>query len=179
MSSTHEDEAVRAVLSKRDPYSMVVDGLWELLEQDSEFGTLVKPGNRVKFTGKNREPLKEEVGTSDLPEVRIVPTGSTPRQHGSSCSYVDTVTFEVQVASGDQRLDAYHLPLKFIVMRLMYRVQEFLKERVIWNNEQVVQVARPVSVREGYSEADLNRGIVGWSAVWGVEVQLWWKRSTL
>ena len=177
--SVQPDQVVRAVVADRDPYSLAIAGLWDILEQNSRFTALVRPGNRIRFAGDDRDPIKEDVSTSDLPEVRIVVSASTPRAHRTSSSHSDLVRLEIQVSSGDQRIDAMHLPLKWAVFCAMADAEPKLRESVVWKGQNIVKLARAVTVNEGVSRADLNRGIIGWSAVWAVELELWFGRTTL
>jgi len=149
-----------------------------MLEANSAFTDLVKAGNRIKFTGTNRDPIKREVASAGLPEVRIIMTGSTPHPGNTSASSRDTVTFEVQVSSGDQRLDAVHLPLRWVIFRALAGAYTALGT-IEWNSKAFVKNVLPQTVGDGVSDADLNRGIQGWSAVWAVEIDCWFDTSDL
>ncbi len=164
----------RAILAHRDPYSTLIDALWMLLDESAEFCALVPPGNRIRFTGRDREPIKEEIGSGDLPEVRLSISSTAPHPFRTSSSHSDTVTVTLEVSSGDQRLDAYHLPLYWVVYKALANVEKRLRERVKWEGQNIVRLAKPVSVSHGVSQADLNRGIIGWAAIWSLEVELWW-----
>jgi len=164
-----------------NPYQPVVDALWAILEAYPEFVAAVRPGNRVKFcgTGASRSPIKTEISTADLPEVRIVLTGSRPGSHASSSGYEETVTFEVQVSSGDQRLDAGHLDLRWMVFQAMFNLESRLRDLVVWSGDKIVKTAKATGTRDGFAQADLNRGIVGWTALWACEVGIWFQRAML
>ena len=161
-----------------DPYTVVIEGLWSLLEAREDFTELVKLGNRIKFMGKNREPVKAQIQTGDVPEVRIIVRGSTPHPIRTSNSSTDTVIFELQASSGDQRLDAYHNPLRWACFRAFAHVYDALKN-LTWKDKTFVKNAKPTAVTDGVSQQDLDRGIKGWSAIWAVEVDLWFDTSDL
>ena len=169
--------------SDQDPYTKALEALWAILEARSDFTSLVRPSNRIKFTsiGTRRSPIKEQVSTADLPEVRIIVTGSQPAARGSSCSAFDMATYEVQVSSGDQRLDDPHLPLKWAIMRAMLRERTILEtlQALTWNGRRFVVGIKPTSVREGVTEADLNRGIHGWAGVWAIDVEMAFRTADL
>jgi hypothetical protein len=168
-------DAVQRILAEGDPFTEVLNALWSLLEASVEFTTLVPPGNRIKFTGANTNPVPEEVSLSMVPEVRLICTSSEPHPYRTTNSHSSMQRFEVQVSSGDQRLDAMHNPLKWIVFKALKDVEKQLLAMVRWKGEAVLKLAKPVTISEGVSRQDLNRGIIGWSSVWGVECELWFQ----
>lgn len=173
-------DAAQRVLAKPNPYDAVVRGLWQMLEANADFCALVQPGNRIKFLGEEgRDPIKVEVGSADFPEVRIVETTNTPHPHKTSSAHRDTVSYEIQVSTGDQRLDEYHNALRWIVFQVMANMEKWLRKHVTFDGANIVQEARPVSCRSGYAEVDLNRGVKGWAAIWSVEIGIWWQASTI
>ena len=172
-------EQVARILRQPNPYTEVVLGLWSLLESSSDFCTLVAPGNRIKFLGESRSPIKTEVSDADLPEVRIVPTGSTPHAHAASNMHRETVRYEVQLSTGDQRLDALVNPLRWIITRAMLNVHDHLKNAVMFAGLRIVVLARPSSVTDGVSQADMNRQIRGWAALWACEVDTVYPASAI
>ena len=93
-----------------DPFTQVYEALWTLLEADGNWTALVKPSNRIKFSGANPSPRKDEALSGDFPEVRIVATWLSPQLNADSSNSRVTARFEIQVASGDQRFDAAPVP---------------------------------------------------------------------
>lgn len=157
-----------------DPYTLILGAFWETLRDEKEIMARVRPKNMITFTGENRNPIKAEVGSADLPEIRIILSGSRPHEHGSSSSTFDTAVYQIQVSSGDQRLHIQHLPLKWAIFRAMRKMlREGSRMRALsWNSKPFVVIVRPTSVDEGVSQSDLDRGIKGWSALWSCEVEL-------
>lgn len=156
---------------------MVIEAFWALLEASEAFTDMVPVSNRIKFTGLDRDPIKRAVSTSDLPEVRVLPVSSLPHPWRTSCSHSDLCQYEVQIATGDQRVSEYLFPLKWIVFQSLWSMESYLRENVVYESANIVRLARPVSVRTGVSQADLNRGIRGWSAIWAAEVELWFSAT--
>ena len=159
---------------ERDPYSKVVDGLWNLLEAKTGFIEAFRPANRIKYTGTSRDPEKTEISDKDTPEIRIIVSRSAPNEQRTSCSTFDRVTFEIQVASGDQRIDHRHLPLKWLVFRAAARMLDAPNAltKLTWNGKTFVHMVEAVTVVEGQTERDLTRGILGWTAIWAVDIQM-------
>jgi hypothetical protein len=172
-------ESVEAILRDTDPVTLAYRGLWELLESDAGWAAVVKPGCRIKFDGDNRCPMKKEVTTEDFPEVRIIASTSTPHPHATSSAHSLDVRFEIQVSTGDQRLTRYLFPLTMFTFRALSDVTEFLRKSIVWHGLHVVSNASLVPVTFGVDKADLNRGIVGWSAIWAVEVKFWFPKAAI
>ena len=167
------------ILTRPDPYTEVLRALWNVLEASAEFVTVVPPGNRIKFMGANRDPIKDTISDADVPEVRIIEVSSQPHPHRTSNAHTDLVTYEIQCSSGDQRLDAVHNALKWIVYKAMADIEQRLLKLVNWKGQQICRLARPVTTRAGQTSGDLERGIIGWSALWAVEVELWFATTDL
>ena len=160
-------------MAAADPYTAVVDGLWALLESKDYFTDLVAVSNRIKFTGSDRSPIKREVGEGDLIEVRVLPVSCTPHPERTSNGETEDVTFEIQVSTGDQRIDAGVFPIHWAIKRALVDVHAYLKTNVTFGGNNVVNSVEVEAGRFGVSQADLNRGIKGWSAIHSITVKLW------
>lgn len=164
-----------------NPYDALLDGLWRLLEQSQEFCELVRPANRIRFDGDDRDPVKPQVGTADLPEVRIVLVSGVSGPTRNTSANAETVTLQIQVSSGDQRFSgpggAEHTRLRWIIYRAMTEADASLRASVQFNDFQCVQRVEAKQIQDGVSQSDLNRGIKGWSALWSIEVIMWYPRT--
>ena len=156
----------------RDPIIQVHDALWALLEAHAPLASMVKVKNRVKLSGSNRDPLKAEISDADLPELRITPSSSKPHLQRTSNGSSLVKRFRVEVATGDQRVDAGLFALEWEIYRALSAwVQTLIV--LTWNEKTYVRLARPITVQDGKSDVDLIRGIRGWSALWECEVEMW------
>jgi hypothetical protein len=167
--------------SSDDPFSLVYNALWDLLEASPEFEDAVREKNRVKFVGSNnRSPIKDRVQTADLPEVRIVPTTIFPHIQRSSTSSSVDITFEIQTSTGEQVLDQplTLFPVQWCILMAMSNWELHLKQ-LTWHNDHFVKLAKPTEASLGVSDDDLNRGVKGWSAVWACSMQLWFTTTYL
>lgn len=165
-------------MSEKDPLSQVYDALWDLLEVHVPLTSLVKAGNRVKFSGTSRDPEKERVSTADLPEIRIIPLGGTPHIQRTSNGSSWVKRFAVILATGDKRVDVSLFPVEWEIYRAMAQWADTLTA-LTWNDKPYIKLARPVSATEGISDRDLQRGVEGWTAVWQCEVELWFTTADL
>ena len=161
-----------------DPFSKVYAAIWDMLESNAEFCRLVKEGNRIKFDGVNRDPIKGQITDSDFPEVRIVPTGGETNLENTSGSGSITKNFDIQVSTGDQRLPYRLFPVEWCILKASLSWWEKIKS-LTWQDQLFVRDARPVSISEGVSEADLNRGIKGWATVLSFTVEMQFHTATM
>lgn len=160
------------------PELQVMLGLWQLLEGHRDVTAIFKPGNRIKFLGTNRDPHKEQIATADVPEIRIVPwPGGTLAPIRTTDSSSGTLMFSVQVATGDKRVDADGAGLhyaKWSVFRALADWRELLAA-LKWRGLPFVQKLSLTSVQDGAAQSDLDRGIKGWSSLWTVSVDVWFR----
>ncbi len=163
-----------------DPITLVYEALWYLLESSPHFTSRVKSGNRMKFIGKNVDPLKDHIRDMDIPEVRIIPTSIEPHMQRTSNSSSMWKRFEIQIATGDQSLDnpAALFPVEWALVLAMSNWFTHLQQ-LTWKGRKIVVRFRIPEVSEGVSDQDLNRGIKGWSAVWACEIELWFTTTDL
>jgi hypothetical protein len=109
-----------------------------------------------------------QIQAGDLPEVRVV-FASIDRGDGRSSNHETFwVRWEIQVASGDQRLTEVLFPLAFEIFRAMHGWQSVLGA-LTWSNTRLVINCQTGSVKIGVTDVDLNRNIKSWSAVWAAE----------
>lgn len=155
-----------------DPFSQVYNALWSLAEGSDRLTEMVRLGNRIKFNQTDySNPLKNEVGEADLPELVLVSTGSSGNIHQTSCSSMFTRTYEWIIATGDASVINVLLPLEFILFAAMTNWQSVLGP-LTWQGLSFVKRANLLNINNGLTDSERNRGIVGWSAIWGIEVEM-------
>lgn len=155
-------------MSTDNPFSQVYDALWGLLESHEGFTGLVRVGNRIRYDAA-RDPDKDVHTTTDLPEVRLVPTGGTPLVQTTTSSTQIKLTYEIQVSSGDLRLDAALYPVAWEILCAVTKWHDELR-KLTWRGNRFVVHGRAVSLETGISDSDVARGISGWADKWGYEV---------
>ena len=157
---------------------MVYDALWDVLERHAGFARLFRVANRIKLTGDNRAPFKDTVQAGDLPEARLVPRPFVANMNASSSDTSVVMEFELQISTGDQRLgDGQGGPLLFQVefetLRAFIAWSEVL-DTLRWGtgSDSFVTHCELFGIQNGVTDADLNRGIKGWSGLVGLRVHL-------
>lgn len=162
-----------------NPFVKVFNALWDLLEADPEFTARVPIGNRVKYNiADDRQPLKQDITTQDLPEVAIVfTTGSTNIPDTSSSSKI-IGNYQLIVNTGDYRINEFMNVLNWIVVCNFARWREVLLS-LTWKDQAFITRVSPVNITMGESDPQRNRGIKGWTTLWAVEIEMHFKTSNL
>ena len=158
-----------------NPFVQTYEALWAMALSHAPLAALVKPGNRVKLD--KPLPVKEQIATADLPELRLVPINAVPHLQRTSNGSSFTQIYEWQVASGSQEITN----LQGIEWELYCAMAKWatVLQALTWNGKTFVRLARPQTINQGVFERDLNRGIQGWSAIWACEVEMWFDTSDL
>lgn len=165
-----------------DPLTLVYDEVWAYLETKSAFTTLVRASNRIKFSGGSRTPQKDKVSTFDLPEIRLIPVAMSFEdiRNSSSTSFF-TQTLEFSIATGDQRLTENDMifETQFTLIRCLVDVNAALKLLTWPTTQRFIGNVQVQGSQIGTSEADLNRGIKGWSSLVQLEIEYYFQTSDL
>ncbi|MBI5724601.1 MAG: hypothetical protein HZA50_11620 [Planctomycetes bacterium] len=83
-----------------DPFTQVLDGIWDALEAWPAFTSQVRLANRLKLPENAEDPYKPTVGNSDLPEMVIEPAGGSTRLSFSSSNFQTVQNYALQIATG-------------------------------------------------------------------------------
>lgn len=101
-----------------DPFTQVYQSLWAILEANSTFASLVKPGNRIKYDGTSENPEKFEAMYADKNEAEIYPMGRDDFILSSSVYQIDKI-YEIRITTPSTRLDTKLHPLAWKIMEIM------------------------------------------------------------
>lgn len=165
-----------------NPLLITYNALWKLLENSTEFCEMVKPGNRIKYSGAGRNPQKEQAITADYPEVRIVVTRTDPHLNRTSNGSSLKKHFAIQILTGSQQVDKM-LELEWIIYKAMAGAYEALLD-LSWPEEsggyKFIKLVKPVSIQEQLTmTADMKSHVAGWVSVWAVEIDMWFRTKDL
>jgi hypothetical protein len=165
-----------------DPFTMVYDRLWDLLEESSEVTALVKPKNRIKFNeDRVWNPIKDEISNADTPELVLAVQTSEINLLNSSSSSMITKQYQFLISTGNMHLSQKLFPLEFAIFAAMANWCGVLTT-LRWPEDaprSFVTRANLVSAEHGLKDLDKDRGIAGWSAVWTAEVRMDFRTSDL
>lgn len=154
-----------------NPLVDVYDALWRLPEACELFTDLVKPGNRIKYLNIARDPNKKQIAAGDLPEVILAPSTAQIKMHETSHTSKVVMQYRYLISTGDYRYTEILCPVQWALICALIGWKEILGA-LTWEGVQYVKRADILSVSQGESDKERNRGIVGWSAIWGCEVEM-------
>ncbi len=162
-----------------NPFDMVYDALWDLAEGSHLLSSLVKPKNRIKLNGRtDYSPIKDEVSRADLPELMLISTGSRGNMQNTSSSSMFIRTYEWMIATGNQNVMGGLLDVEWALFCAMCNWPNVINA-LQWNGEAFCKRTALTTIDTGLADAERNRGIEGWSSLWGVEVEMHFKTSEL
>lgn len=162
-------------MSDTDPFTQVIERLWDLIEADGELAGLVKPGNRIKLTGDGQIPMKASVQDGDMPELAIEPVGGSLNPHYTSTSLSVTQLYRFSLVTGNLMVDAVLFPVKWALLKLLVRIcGNQLEELPFVTNADLIGEA----IEEGFDRAqEKNRGTSGWALGLTLSVAMTFNRS--
>lgn len=165
-------------VSDDNPFFLVFNAFWEMLEANDFLVKLVKPKNRIKIIhDRERDPFKDSISTGDLPEIIVVPTGSTPHIQRTSNSSFITERYAIKLSTGQQTLNT--------LFQIKWEIYKSLANWIVrlqalqWKSTSFVHLARPTNIDDGMADVDLIRGIDGWISVWACEIDMHFSTSQL
>jgi len=161
-----------------DPFSQVYDWLWDLLEANTSFATLVKPGNRIRFDGTAANPVKEITSDADYPEVMIELAGGLPTPVNTSSSSSVIQRFAVSVSMGTLRLAAF-LPLKWAIYCGLAKWLSSHRNLKLGGQPFVVKLAITSADEVRHKDGEDERGTMEWFALWYVDVEMFFRTASL
>ncbi len=159
--------------SSGDPFTLILGGLWDMLDNSAPLSTLVAPANRIKFLGNRQEPIKDQQTDTDRPELMVEPGygfGSLDQLTGSN---LWRWRWDITVASGRQQLDrvgyaklgASLFPVYWAVYQTLIGYGQSLK-RIQFNGAYLVHAVRPGSIEIARDDPEKLHGLKGWSGTW-------------
>lgn len=160
-------------MSGLDPFNLVYDKLWSLVERNQELKSLVKVGNRIKFD--NDVSTKSELSDADLPELALLVGGCSTFPRNSTARGV-TRNYIYSIATGDYKIQIYNK----IAFELFRSIIDFECELcpLQWCNCAFVQNAKLIGAEETILD-DSEKGISGWIGLWTCEVEMLFPLNTL
>lgn len=154
-----------------NPIRLLHAALWNILQNQAEFAAAVPVGNRINYTGTARAPDKDTLSSADYPQVRILARGLRPHLHRTSSGSSLTILWVIEISSGDQRFRTL-FDVEWYIYRAMVDWEAHVTA-VVWNGKELVKTCRPVAVKTALGDPQVDKGNVGWSAVWAGETELW------
>ena len=160
-----------------NPFDDVYIAFWTLLESHIDFTSLVKAGNRIRFDDKV-DPVKKSISDADLPEVTLITEGFTPHFRRTSSSTTVTRRYTFLVSTGDFRVTQSQHEIEWVLFRALLDWESVIGA-LEYKTKKFCISLKNIDVNEGLTDPERNRGIQGWSFVWGCEIEMWFTTSDL
>jgi hypothetical protein len=162
-----------------NPFALLYTQLVKLLLSNPRLVRAVESENIIRFDRPRvSDPTKGDIEEGDLPEITVIPSGFLSNIHATSNSASVTRQYSILVSTGSKRLNAVMNDVQWELFVALSNWKEALSP-VQWRGASFVKRVGVVSVDEGMSDPELNRGIQGWSAIWAVEVEMRFQTSEL
>ena len=114
----------------------------------------------------------EPAPVTRVPELQLRPT-FTMVMLGASSNQTDVQrTFQILINSGDQRLGQGIFPIEWRLLGCLYRMKYEILDNLTYQGHTFVHTVEITAANVGLSNADQNRGIKGWTALWDVVVHM-------
>lgn len=168
MSSSNSSFAV-------NPFTLIFDALWAMVEDSPNFVADIKVNNRIHLNIANDpNPLKQQIQDADLPEILLVPTGISESNLFSTSSTTKIVRqYNWILSTGDLRVQNYLHQVEWNLFCAMTGWQSLLGN-LIWpanSGRNFVKRCGLLAANQGLNDNEKNRGLIGWSSIWGCEVE--------
>jgi hypothetical protein len=172
-----------------DPFSAAFSGLWSVLNSSEAFAAAIPPSRQIRYDTNVRQPERSRgADAADLPAdrplVRIQPnSGADFLPSGISSSSTKLVKkYQLLLALGDLRVNAWMHPLQFIIVGALCNWETVLPS-LIWQgryaNDQFIKVMRVSDVPEGKNVNDASRGIQTWASLFNLSLEMWFTSANL
>lgn len=163
-----------------NPFSFVIDALWDALEANTNFTTLVKEQNRIKLDSGFR-PFKSTLVESSVPEVCILPVGKRLFEE-AACSGATVIQIvHITLATGKERtVDLLNVEWRILqaISKAIYASTGHLQS-LAWNSEKIIKEVTPLPWEEGLTNDEQNRELRGWAAILPLEIKMFFTNSLL
>jgi hypothetical protein len=159
-----------ALAYSENPFSLVYDKLWSMLERIPELDLLVPVENRVRLDGRNPSPRKHEAAAADYPEVSLVPQTVEANVRATNQSTEVLVVYAWIHAVSDLAMMQNLMSIQWALLLGLHSWSPELKT-LRYRNEQFVYEANVISGSD-FDDMLERRGLAGWTASWAVGVRM-------
>lgn len=158
-----------------NPFQLVYDGLWTMVERNPRLSAKIPLGNRIKFE-ENADKLQNPVD-ADVPELALISAGFTKNNQSTDCTSMFTKKYMWALTTGTLIISEYN-EISWELLRSMEHWKDILCT-LTWCDCPFVNYFRILEVQEGNEMLTKESGIDGWSAFCTVEVDLQFSVSKL
>lgn len=170
---------VRESQKRDNPFTLLYRGLWDALETNTNFTSIVQVGNRIQYdiTAKEK-PEKRNVKTADLPEVALFSEGFEGNLTATTNTTILMHRLIWGVTTGSFN---YTLGLAQVQWAILESMNAFCTNltTLTWEGTNFVKHLKLLNNDDTVRDVFRNRGIEGWSCGLRFEVKIAVPRTAL
>jgi hypothetical protein len=155
-----------------NPFSVVMDALWELVMSSAYIRHVVRLRNRVSFENAGTSG-KDQTSTADFPEIRVVPMGGAASLLRSSSSSTTSFRFAIQVRTADINVHVM-LAIRWAVFSSLAGWPQ-LARKLRWDGQIFVTNIGEVQIQDNLTKVtpeSAGDALVGWATLWTGECSM-------
>jgi len=167
-------------MSYADPFSFVIGKLWDAIEANTNFKTLVSAANRIKIDA-GFKPFKSTLTEASVPEVTILPAGKRLFEENPCNGATITQVVHITVSSG-LRNTSRIFPTEWRIIQAIYTAINDNTDCILdekWESYKIIKQITPLPIEEGMTYDDLNKELIGWACILPLEIKLFLPSSLL
>lgn len=161
----------------KNPVDLAYETLVQAILTNPTVSASVKQGNMIQFEDGESGPEKDNIVSSDLPEIVIYMIGFGGNLHSSSDSNKLTLSYRLDVSTGsfDSRV-INNLIIGIWAALLNWKATI---HTAVWDSRSFIKDVRVSNGPVGESDPKLNRQIRGWASMIGIEMDLYLSTETV
>lgn len=152
-----------------NPFALLHNGLWELVESNPDITTRIPEGNRVKYLEDMRP--KDAIADADLPELALISQSTTSPLTVTSSELEVTRIYAWALTTGDFRINQVMDTIAWELVRSMLSWETKLC-RLKWRDNPFVHDLQMGASQEGTKILSQNRNIQGWAFIWPFTIMM-------
>lgn len=153
-----------------DPFTLVYNELWKILEDHEGLADLVRQGNRIKFSKEtgDHDPRRSIVDHGSTPELMILPDFFTADMHFDNVQSTLDRRWSIVIRTSYRMLNKGLFPVEYQLFLALKQAQQDLK-KLKFNGNNLV---RHTSLERGSSrlpdvdKTHNNPMNVAWFSIW-------------
>lgn len=154
----------------------IIDKVWDMLEANTDFATLIPSANRVKYTDTiNRRPDLDVPAESDYPRLTIQPGDIEPHAYGTSNGSWFTLKLHLLLDVGDRRIHLWSEPVEAIY-KAFTTWKTYLFEKTWAGDDFNVCFCRLMADENSMKE---DRSTAGWHSAAVAEIDVWYQSTDI
>lgn len=166
-----------------DPFTLVYDNLLDIVKQSKGLEIIVA-SLRDKIislnTKQGNNAIQSEPTAATLPEIILASNTVSGNFNFASNAVQITRLYQFLISTDAGALGETIYPLEWGISCAMVDAQYDVRLRELaWHNYKFVKALQLGAVTSGESNADANRGIQGWAAIWQLNVNMLFPQSMM